>query len=365
MRDENATYRYLTGSSNIVHSRSSLWLGSDHLLSVVNEDYSESYRRFFFKDIRAIVVQKTSTGKLWSILLSLLAATFASLMLTSIVFAWSKAATIAFAVFAGIFLLCLLVNGLRGPTCTCYIQTAIQKNDLCAVRRLRHAMKLIGQLRSIIEAVQGTLTEADAARLAQEAELQADSSSISADASTPTTAIPRPRRHDHGQAHLALFVFLLLDMCQSAATFFYQGPVMESLAFPIIAGTIVFVILALIRQTHSDLPSGIKNTTWCTLGYLIVSLATGIGYGFLHAITQLRLGNEPDFSSLSPYDSPLVAWLLVFSIVGSGTLGFLGLYLLNRFRKSYGRPPPLPTTDSSPSENASIATVTTTHGDTG
>ena len=51
---------------------------------------------------------------------------------------------------------------------------------------------------------------------------------------------------------------------------------------------------------------------------------------------------EPVPLSISPHDSPFVAALLVFSVVGSGILSFAGLYLLNKFHESYIVPPPLP-----------------------
>ncbi len=37
-----------------------LWMGADHLLLVDRTGYTESYKRFYFADIQAIVVRRTS-----------------------------------------------------------------------------------------------------------------------------------------------------------------------------------------------------------------------------------------------------------------------------------------------------------------
>src|SRR5271157_5492261 len=48
-------YSRLPGRSGIF-VRGSLWMSADHLLSVRRNPFSESYRRFYFGDIQAIVV---------------------------------------------------------------------------------------------------------------------------------------------------------------------------------------------------------------------------------------------------------------------------------------------------------------------
>src|SRR6516162_3063872 len=47
-------------------TRSSLWLGDDHLLLVECTGYSETYKRFFFRDIQAITISKTKVRVVWN-----------------------------------------------------------------------------------------------------------------------------------------------------------------------------------------------------------------------------------------------------------------------------------------------------------
>src|SRR5947208_5263032 len=47
-------------------ARSSLWLGADHLLCVDSTGYTETYKRFYFRDIQAITICRTARRKVWN-----------------------------------------------------------------------------------------------------------------------------------------------------------------------------------------------------------------------------------------------------------------------------------------------------------
>src|SRR5436305_8222975 len=55
---------------------SSLWLGKDHLLCIDTTGYTETYKRFYFRDIQAIVIRRTESWKFTSLGLGVLAALF-------------------------------------------------------------------------------------------------------------------------------------------------------------------------------------------------------------------------------------------------------------------------------------------------
>ena len=57
-------YQRLPGS--LLFCWSSLYLGSDHVLQITSIGFSESYRRYFFRDIQAITLHHTVTGKVWN-----------------------------------------------------------------------------------------------------------------------------------------------------------------------------------------------------------------------------------------------------------------------------------------------------------
>ena len=63
----------------------------------------------------------------------------------------------------------LLLNLLLGPTCVCYLRTAVQIDRLAAIRRVRRAERALDRLRPLIEAAQGLAMEETATAPGQSA----------------------------------------------------------------------------------------------------------------------------------------------------------------------------------------------------
>jgi hypothetical protein len=136
--------------------RQSLWLAQDHLLSIRSNRFVEEYRRFYFRDIQAITVRKTRRRDFWNMVLSLL-------LLFCVAILMSQDNAIRMAVWAWSLVLVLvglplLLNNLLGPTCTCYMRTAVQVEELPSMNRLRKAQKILMLIRPLIAAAQGELT---------------------------------------------------------------------------------------------------------------------------------------------------------------------------------------------------------------
>src|SRR5213082_404842 len=55
---------------------SSLWLGKDHLLCIDTSGYTENYKRFYFRDIQALLIRKTGRRKWWGLVFAVLAVAF-------------------------------------------------------------------------------------------------------------------------------------------------------------------------------------------------------------------------------------------------------------------------------------------------
>ena len=53
-----------------------VWMGSDHLLLVSRAGYTENYKRFYFRDIQAIIIRKTVTSLIGNTVLIILAIGF-------------------------------------------------------------------------------------------------------------------------------------------------------------------------------------------------------------------------------------------------------------------------------------------------
>lgn len=141
---------------------SRVWLGADHVLLVLTRGYAEVYRRFFLNDIQGFVVQPTATGKMWNVIWGVLAVVF---LLPA--FAVSDVGRIVLLCLGAPFVIALLVNVLRGPTCAFHVRTAVQTERVPALSRLRDAKNFIARLEPLIHAAQGELTEQAAFDLAQ------------------------------------------------------------------------------------------------------------------------------------------------------------------------------------------------------
>lgn len=143
-------------------SYTSLWMGADHLLQVEGTRISEDYKRFYFKDIKAIIVRRTRKWATTNWILLGLAVLFFGLFG---VIAFNVAPSdregflIAGGCIAGFFLLIVLINLLLGPTCVCHLRTPVQEEELPSLKRVRTARKALRRIREAVEAVQGPLTE--------------------------------------------------------------------------------------------------------------------------------------------------------------------------------------------------------------
>ena len=140
------TYRKLSGRNSVSYQR--LYQADDHLL-VADGIIQESYRRFYFKDIRAMIVGKSVRGVVYNTALPLIA-----LSIGSFVFTGTVPAVIVGGIWLGIFFLILLVNLIKGPTSNCYIVTAVQTYRIASLGRLFKARKVIEQITPLIQAAQ-------------------------------------------------------------------------------------------------------------------------------------------------------------------------------------------------------------------
>ena len=134
-----------------VVSRTSLWLGADHLLVVSTNGYTESYKRFYFRDIQAFLVQRTSVLTITNIVLAI---PFVLLVVSAIV-TETTGMRIFLGSLAGLLAVMALINVLQGRTCRCFLRTAVQLEPLPPLNRVRRAQKIFSRLRPLIAAAQG------------------------------------------------------------------------------------------------------------------------------------------------------------------------------------------------------------------
>src|SRR3990172_8730879 len=76
-------YKRLPGRrrASFAFVRNSLWLGEDHLLHVMNRGYTEEYKRFYYRDIQAVLVRQTGAGRVMAVLFGIITVSFLLLLL--------------------------------------------------------------------------------------------------------------------------------------------------------------------------------------------------------------------------------------------------------------------------------------------
>jgi hypothetical protein len=167
-------------------SRSSLWLGDDHLLCVDSSGFSETYKRFYFRDIQGIVISETNRRTIWNAVLILPAVfALAGLMMNAFQPRQNIGATIAWSIVAAIFLVPFVINNILGATCACQLRTAVQIEELPSLSRVRQARKVLEKIRPFVTAAQGQLTaEEVSARMRESTQQTPDATAQSPAAET-------------------------------------------------------------------------------------------------------------------------------------------------------------------------------------
>jgi hypothetical protein len=140
-------YRRLPGRRRIPGSSASLWMASDHILLVRSSWFREEYKRFYLRDIQAIVVApcaryQVTTPMLW----------FA----VAWVFALTRVPAAAWGVASMVLVAAWLYVSLR-ESCRCRIYTAVSKDDLSSLSRTWTAGRFLRQVQPLIEQVQGAM----------------------------------------------------------------------------------------------------------------------------------------------------------------------------------------------------------------
>ena len=144
------SYRRLPGVKRSPIRKATLWLAADHILSIDSNRFTEDYKRYYFKDIQAIIVrQTTGTTAIGKALDVAFAIALALLAFT----AWRIPSRGA-AIVAGLLLIGYLLFRAPGPFCTCHLITAVSQDRLPSLKRLRNAEKTLRILQPLIEEAQ-------------------------------------------------------------------------------------------------------------------------------------------------------------------------------------------------------------------
>jgi hypothetical protein len=174
--------RRTAGFAVITVTRSNLWLGSDHLLCVETEGFSENYRRYYFQDIQTITVCRTNRAQIIGLATGILTLCFGiwAIAVNDVAGRW------VLTTLAGVVGLPFILNFIYGPTCKCELRTAVQTENVPSLSRVWRARRVLDRIRPLIVQAQGQLATEEIALRFQERMTATGSEPPIAQPSAPT-----------------------------------------------------------------------------------------------------------------------------------------------------------------------------------
>lgn len=151
MISRDPQYVRLTRGARSLLRQTSLWLGADHLLAVHIEGYTERYQRFAYRDIQALILRRTP----WYVAVAAVEASLLVPALLTSLFATGAVRPVA-GVVASFLAVILIIHLVLGPTCRCYLQTAVKTEKLTGLNRVRKARRVLAALQTRVTQAQAT-----------------------------------------------------------------------------------------------------------------------------------------------------------------------------------------------------------------
>jgi hypothetical protein len=173
-------YRKLPGRLRGVVRGASVWLGPDHLLAVRSTRFREEYKRFYLRDVQAIVVANTPRFHVSSRAILLAVLWLIAYLSMERLFSWADPVFWSIAAVAAVAWIYISA----AASCRCRIHTAVSREELPSIYRRRTARKFLAKVEPAIAETQGVL-EGDWAQAVQQR--------AAAVGPAPVRATPAPR----------------------------------------------------------------------------------------------------------------------------------------------------------------------------
>ena len=307
-----------------------LWEGEDHLLVVQTNGYTEEYRRFHYRDIQALVVQRTRTGGIGSLILGLFTAITAVPILVSGTERWAL-------IFPGLLFLFLLIHVLMGPTCRVRLITAVNQQSLDSIGRLRTFRRVLARIGPRIEQAQGTLAPEEIVARTDEVALRPEAAPrMQARPAAAAPSGPAGRGiHIAAMAAIGLFGLVAAVKCVAGhVALFIIGCIVFALSF-------LLVVLAIARQQTGHIDPALRRWTWYALGYQVAGAISAWTVMMLVAASHGTTGDDVVryLVTGSPAGNTPALAAHLFLAIGGLLLGALGPLLLRR--RGDPLPPPM------------------------
>ena len=303
--------------------QTTLWEGDDHILWVEQTMAREQYKRFYYNDIQAVMVVKSSMQQLWSAIWGTLAA------ISAIVAVSVSGTPIASSFFAALFLLLAFINLLKGACCKTYLVTAVQRERVRSLGRVKKAFQVMDKIRDLVEKEQGPLTASHA---------EHPPLALQPTGPGPGAAEPGTVPNTHAAAASAMWSRLFFS---GLSIMGIAGLLHPILPHPLFRGFDIFGLMALfvlsiavlVRQRGGCHSTALIACTWLALVLIVVQ-----GICAYAAFTMAILQNPGDtyntvaliktFLGMLSHDNPLISSIMTGFGISDLVLGLGGLTLM-------------------------------------
>jgi hypothetical protein len=259
-------YHKLSGSGFSLILTRSLWQGPDHLLWVEGSIAQERYKRFYFKDIQAMILRPNQRRLLWAIPLVLLVLLFLGIA------AFSRGPSYVSTSMAVLGVGCLLVHWLQGPGCDVFLQTAVQREKLTTLARVNKALKVLDRIKALAEAAQGPLEAQSIAAMRASGDLRR-STAVSGHGLQAGDATPKPEQatgiYKPG-LHWVLFGAVSIFGIFRCFQIWYRAIPLAAVDMFGMAFSLVLAIIAMARW-HAQVKGTLVSVAgWMVLGHAVI-----------------------------------------------------------------------------------------------
>lgn len=294
-----------------------LYSAEDHLLVVRTNYGEETYKKFFYNDIQAITLKSNSDR--------IIVGTFHGLIIGFVMFLALLVAQSFGTDAAPVFVVMLIVsvlpiylfvkNLVLGPTCTVTLHTAVQQEELTALRRQNAALKSIAIIDENIRLSQGELDFDELRRK------NAAGEEIRASGHLPQPVQQREITDINVTPHAIAFAGMLYIGVSIFVDFLIMEDVKNLLDMIVMVVSLVFFLVAAYRQANSTVSPRLKLFTWLGIANYALMYFSAI-------VVTIFLAMQADFGTTPGLHNPMGEPALNWPISHQITYGLQGLFAL-------------------------------------
>lgn len=331
----NISYKKFPSVRRKLFGNDRLWVGPDHLLLVQSTGFSETYKRFFFKDIQAFNILKSNKTQLKNIIFILITVLCGAIATYNI--GWDINIDGMSIFLAALFLITVIITTrslIRGTACTCWIYTSVQKEKLNPISTVKISDKFLDMIIPLIESKQGSIIREQVETI-KERTIAKPSLNLAYNSDEPKKNISTVW-HKTSSIHLLALAGVILT------TLYYRSIWLIGAYTLILMTGFVTTSVALGRQAGSTVGQAARSVTVLSLILFITIgvVTTGEGmYLMIKHIDQVQYTGHDDWTMLKLFadmdlsEYPIIFAMNIFFTVVSALLGILGLiYIRKRIR---------------------------------